>query len=175
MGILIRLAGPHDAGSVCQILCRSITECCQQDHQNDPQILKAWLGNKKPEHVAGWFTSASNHALIAELDGQPCGVALLTQAGKLSLCYVLPEAQGQGIGKALLQRIECQAQAWGISVVRLHSTATASAFFTHHGYASSGKEKSCFGLDCEFLWKKLDGEPSPDGAGRQRFCKCSMG
>jgi GNAT superfamily N-acetyltransferase len=52
----------------------------------------------------------SNHTLVAERDGAVVGVALVTQAGKLSLCYVLPEVQHAGVGKALLHGVEAQAR-----------------------------------------------------------------
>jgi GNAT superfamily N-acetyltransferase len=168
--IHIRPAIPNDAAAACQVLCRSITESCQQDHHNHPDTLKAWLGNKNPDSVAAWFTTPANHALVAEQGGQVVGIALLTQAGKLSLCYVLPEAQGKGIGKALLQGLEAQARSWGIGTIKMNSTATASGFFAHHGYSLGGREKSCFGLECDFLWKQLDGEAA--GARAKRFCNC---
>jgi len=106
MGIEIRIAAPEDAFAACDVLRRSITECCVQDHRNQAETLQAWLGNKTPENVCNWFTSPSNFSLVAERDGVVVGVALLTQAGKLSLCYVLPEVLHQGIGKAMLHGIE---------------------------------------------------------------------
>ena len=167
----IRPAVPDDAADVCDVLCRSITESCAPDHRNDPATLKAWLGNKNPATVTGWFTSPANHALVAERDGQLVGVALLTQAGKLALCYVLPEAQRLGIGKALVEGLEAQGRAWGISKVRLHATSSSSGFFARRGYHSAGMEPSCFGLECELLWKKLDEGDCPPGE-RKRFCNC---
>src|SRR4051812_33650667 len=133
MGIEIRVATPDDAFVACEVLRRSITECCAQDHQNQPEVLQAWLGNKTPQQVATWFSSPTNFAVVAERDGIVVGVALLTQAGKFSLCYLLPEAMHLGIGKSMLQAIEVQARVWGISVLKLHSTATASAFYARNG------------------------------------------
>ena len=47
-------------------------------------------------------------------------------------------------------------------------------FFERHGYLNAGKEKSCFGLDCDLMWKRLDEPGSADeGAARTRFCNCS--
>ena len=170
MGIQIRQAAPEDADAACRVLCRSITECCIQDHQHQQDTLNAWLGNKTPAIVGGWFSTPSNFPLVAECEGELVGVALLTQAGKLALCYVLPEVQGQGVGKALVEGLEAQARVWGISKLRLHSTLTASEFFARRGYLHAGKERSCFGLECDFLWKKLD-EP-PESGSRKRFCNC---
>lgn len=170
MGIVIRRATTDDASAACHVLCRSITECCELDHRNDRTLLDAWLGNKNPETVAGWFSAPSNCGMVAECDGKLVGVGLVTQAGKICLCYVLPEVLGTGVGSALLLALEQQAREWGVSVLKLNSTRTASAFYQRHGYIHEGQEKVCFGLDCEFFWKKLDDAP---GASRKRYCSCN--
>ncbi len=169
----IRSAGPDDAAKACSVLRRSITECCTLDHHDDPAILQSWLGNKTPDNVASWIGSPSNYMLVALRDGELVGVSLLTQAGKLSLCYLLPEAQRAGIGKAMLAGLEEQARQWGVSVLRMHSTGTARDFFTHHGYVAAGKEKSCYGVECDFLWKKLNAPASDPTTQTARFCNCS--
>ena len=173
MGIEFRLAGPHDAVDACRVLRRSITECCSADHRDQPEVLQNWLGNKTPDNVTSWIASPSNYTLVALRDGELVGIALLTQAGKLSLCYVLPEMQHLGIGKALLQGVESQARTWGVSVLRLHSTATAREFYTRNGYIFAGKEKSCYGVECDFFWKKLNVEPGDGTTASKRFCNCS--
>lgn len=172
MGILIRTAAPEDAFAACAVLRRSILECCLEDHQNDAEVLETWLGNKTPQNVALWLATPTNHTLVGERDGELVGVALVTQAGKLSLCYVLPEAQRGGVGKALLDGAEAKAREWGISVLRLHSTGVAREFFARHGYTNAGKEKTCYGVECDFFWKKLNAAPGADGAGGKRFCGC---
>ncbi len=162
----IRTAQAKDAAAACAVLRRSIVECCAGDHQQDQGLLDAWLGNKTPANVASWFATPSNYCLVAESEGEVVGVALLTQAGKLSLCYVLPEMLHKGIGKALLLGVEAQARDWGISMLKLHSTGTAREFYARNGYVHAGKEKSCYGLECDFFWKKLNGEA-------KRYCTCS--
>jgi GNAT superfamily N-acetyltransferase len=173
MGIEIRPATPEDAIAACAVLRRSIQENCAPDHQDQPEILQAWLGNKTPQTVAGWLAAPSNHTLVAEQDGAVVGVALVTQAGKLSLCYVLPEVLGRGVGKALLKAAEDQAMAWGVSVLRLHGPASAREFYVRNGYISAGKEKSCFGLECELFWKKLGSDAAAGPDQRKGFCNCS--
>jgi GNAT superfamily N-acetyltransferase len=172
MGIHIRTAAPGDALAACGVLRRSILECCAEDHKNDSEILETWLGNKTPQNVAGWLASPSNHTLVAERDGELVGVALVTQAGKLSLCYVLPEAQRGGVGKALLAGAEAKAREWGIGVLRLHSTAAAREFYARNGYTNAGKDKTCYGLECDLFWKKLDAVVGADAASGKRFCNC---
>ena len=83
---------------------------------------------------------------------------------------MLPEVLHRGVGKALLAGIEEQARRWDISVLRLNSTASARQFYERNGYINAGKEQSCFGVECDFFWKKLDGCSTDSGA---RFCSCS--
>lgn len=173
MGIVIRRATTEDARAACEVLCRSITECCELDHRNDRALLDAWLGNKTPETVAGWFSTPSNCGMVAEREGALVGVGLVTQAGKICLCYVVPEALGAGVGRALLQALEQQAREWGISVLKLNSTRTASAFYERNGYIHGGQEKACFGLHCEFYWKNLDQPATAAPGQRKRFCACN--
>ncbi len=180
----IRQAVPGDACAACSLLRRSIEVGCKADHQDQPAVLEAWLGNKTSANVASWFSSPTNHALVAESGGRLLGLCLLTQAGKIALCYVAPEAVRGGVGRALLLAAEDQARTWCIARLHLHSPASASAFFERTGYVNAGKDKSCFGLECDLLWKKLDavcqaGEgAAEDGAAsaaaaRKRFCHCS--
>jgi len=173
MGIEIRIATLDDAGDACRVLRRSITECCGADHHGQPEVLANWLGNKTPDNVASWIASPSNYTLVAVRDGALVGIALLTQAGKVSLCYVLPEALHVGIGKALLQGVEAQARSWGISVLRLHSTAAGRDFYARNGYVLAGKEKSCYGVECDFFWKKLNVAANDAASPSKRFCNCS--
>jgi GNAT superfamily N-acetyltransferase len=171
----IRKAVPGDAPAACSLLRRSIEIGCRLDHRDQPSVLEAWLGNKTTATVATWFSTPTNYALVAESDGQLAGLCLLTQAGKIALCYVLPEAMRTGVGGALLGAAEEQARAWNITRLHLHSPAGSSSFFERHGYANAGKDKACFGLECDLLWKQLDAacDAGAGAAARKRFCNCS--
>ena len=176
MGFDIRKAVPGDASSACALLRRSIEIGCKAD-QEQPAVLEAWLGNKTAANVATWFANPSNHALVAERvdgnHGELLGLCLLTQAGKLALCYVSPEALRSGVGRALLAAAEEQARAWSINKLHLHSPPSASAFFERQGYVNAGKDKSCWGLKCDLLWKQLDAACEAGAAARKRFCNCN--
>lgn len=169
-GIDIRQATPDDAAAACTLLRHSIEEGCAADHGRRPEVLQAWLGNKTPQNVLAWFASSSNYAVVAEHGGRLVGLALLTPAGKLALCYVQPELVRGGIGSELLAAVEARARSWNISKLHMHSPASASAFFERLGYANAGKDKACFGLECDFLWKQLDAVAAPAS---KRFCNCS--
>ena len=81
MSLEIRIATSTDAFEACNVLRRSIVECCSLDHRGDPAILEAWLGNKTPQMVACWFASPTNFSLVAVEQGAVVGVGLLTRAG----------------------------------------------------------------------------------------------
>jgi GNAT superfamily N-acetyltransferase len=171
MSFDIRPAALPDASAVCEVLRRSIAECCVLDHHNDPGILAAWLGNKHPAMVASWFESPTNYTLVVVREGAVVGVSLLTGAGKLALCYLLPEAQRQGAGTALLRRMEERAEAAGMKALYLHSTATAEGFFATRGYRRDGNVRSPYGVETIQVWKPLVQGVQPDA--RKRFCNCN--
>ncbi|WP_342113137.1 GNAT family N-acetyltransferase [Pseudoduganella sp. OTU4001] len=172
MSFEIRRAEANDATAACEVLRRSIAECCVLDHKNDPAILDAWLGNKTPDTVASWFVSPTNYSLVATENGAVVGVALLTAAGKLALCYLLPEVRQRGAGKALLACIEQQACSWGVKALQLHSTASGEEFFARQGYLRAGNVRSPYGVDTVFFWKQLDGTVC-DASKPKRFCGCN--
>jgi GNAT superfamily N-acetyltransferase len=171
----IRKALAGDAAAACALLRRSIEIGCRADHQDRPAVLEAWLGNKTAANVGAWFAIPANYVLVAESDGALLGLCLLTQAGKVALCYVAPDVLRRGIGSALLCAAEEQARAWNIAKLSLHSPASARPFFESRGYVNAGKDNSCYGLECDLLWKRLDTacEAEPGAAARQRFCNCS--
>src|SRR5215217_5238953 len=97
----VRKAVPEDAEATCLVVRRSITECCVEDHGGNPVILHAWLANKTPESMRGWFQSRG-YAVVAERAGVIVGSAMLLENGHIALCYLVPEARFIGIGKAML-------------------------------------------------------------------------
>lgn len=157
MNAVIRVAKPGDAVSACNVLCRSISECCKEDHHDDKAILAAWLGNKTPETVESWFLSTANYSLVATLDDAVVGVAILTRAGKIVLCYVMPELRFTGTGKALLQAMESQAREWGLRTLQVVSTITAKPFYLRNGFVMGSTRISAFGIEALSFSKQLGG------------------
>ena len=175
-GLTTRAAVAADAEAVCTVLRQAILETCVDEHRHDQVILDAWLGNKHPAQIAAWMAAPANFMVVAEAaeDGvtRVVGVALINQAGKLALCHVLPQAQRRGVGKALLDAAEAQARRWGVSTVRIHGTVNSQAFYAQFGYLNAGKDKTCYGVECDLLWKQLDALPGA-AAGSKRFCSCN--
>ncbi|MES2103575.1 MAG: GNAT family N-acetyltransferase [Pseudomonadota bacterium] len=173
----IRAACPVDAGAACEILRRSITECCHQDHRDDPRILARWLDNKTPGTVASWFASAGNYSLVASAATGILGVALLTRTGRIGLCYVKPELRFAGIGEALLSSMESRAEEWQLPFIRVDSTVTARDFYLRRGYLAGGTSAARSGIQAVSLWKYLDTNFSRSFGAQGRVkppCLCAL-
>src|SRR6266446_6460118 len=91
--VKIRDAKAEDARAAAQVLRRSISDLCVADHGNDPVILAQWLSNKTPEIVASWMTAPNNSVLVAVEDDAILAVGAVTDAGRVTLNYVSPDAR----------------------------------------------------------------------------------
>src|SRR5580765_417064 len=107
--MVIRDAEVEDAPAACHVLKRSITELCVSDHRNDPNILGRWLANKTPENVVSWITKQGNSVLVAAESGEILAVGSVTNAGKITLNYVSPDARFRGVSRAMLSALEARA------------------------------------------------------------------
>lgn len=146
MLIEIRTATASDATAICEVVRRSISECCVADHKNDPVALSAWLENKTPENASAWVQSANAIAVVAAHSNCLVGLAL-SIGDELSLCYVVPEVLHQGVGKALLRAVEAHTLSQGIRSLRLQSTRTAQGFYARNGFVVSGPPQVWVGME----------------------------
>lgn len=142
----LRAAHWQDAAMACRIVRRSILGGCSADHENDPTRLAEWLRNKTPAQFARWLLAEGSHAWLALHDGRGLGFALL-RGQELMQCYVSPESQGQGVGRALLRAAAGQARRQGAAVLRLNSTRSALGFYERLGLQRAGEPKQWAGLE----------------------------
>ncbi len=99
---------------------------------------------------------------VAERDGEVVGFSQFDPAkGEVEALYVLPEAAGTGVGRALLSRAEEEAGTLGIERLLLSSTLNAEPFYTRLGYRPLGRAKHAISeavaLDCLRMEKLLKG------------------
>jgi len=158
----IRPAVPEDAAAICDVLRESIQVCCKADHHDDPAIVARWLANKTTENVEKWVTAPHLVALVATRADDMLGFALLT-GQELALCYVVPRALYQGVGKALLQSVERSASARDVEVLTLDSTKTAFPFYSRNGFSACGPVRSWAGLEAQPMTKTLRASAPPMG------------
>ncbi len=152
--LCIMPVGADAAEAACTVTRQSITHCCVLDHANDAAILTAWLANKTPENLAAWMAVPGAAAWGAYRGETMVGFALRAQA-TVALCYVVPEALHQGVGRALLPRIEAEAREVGFATLDLESTRTAEPFYRRHGYVPHGGVQTWAGLQAQPMRKRL--------------------
>src|SRR5262252_1182717 len=145
-GPKVRRAATHDAEAAIDVIIDSITRSCVDDHQNDPATLKQWLGNKTVAHFEQWLATPTNSIFVATLDSVVCGVALPREGGTINLCYVLPDMQRRGVGRALMDHVELEAKQRGMNQLQLMSSANARRFYEQLGYTRSGSATAAFGV-----------------------------
>jgi GNAT superfamily N-acetyltransferase len=146
MGLVVRHALVSDTSAACDLVRRSIAELCSPDHRNDEPTVAEWLANKTPENFTSWITSSRHVALIAELDNVIAGFALLNRRGSIALLYVAPQFRFRGVSKALLDCMEKQAIALGLTELKVESSATALSFYERCGYVPAGDIVDGFGI-----------------------------
>ena len=155
MNATLRKAEAEDAEEACKVLCRSIQECCHEDHRDDPAILKSWLANKTPENIRSWFQSPG-YSIVADLEGRLVGVGMLSAGGRIMLCYIVPEMRFQGLGAKILKKLEHEALKRGLQVLQVGSTKTAHDFYKRNGYRDTNVAKSAFGLKAMEMEKNFN-------------------
>jgi putative acetyltransferase len=100
---------------------------------------------------------------IAEADGRPCGCAALAvmgDYGEVKSMYVDPDVRGAGTGAALMERLEAEARAIGLSSMKLETgddLYPAHRLYRRHGFADCGPFGDYVeGPHSVFMEKRLD-------------------
>ena len=117
-----------------------------------PELISALDG-----YLNSLYPPTSNHFLdldqlaqpdirlfVARREGAPlaCGALRITSGyGEVKRMYVAPAARGEGLGRAILARIESEAQREGLPVMRLETgnrQTEALALYRSAGYVDCG-------------------------------------
>jgi pimeloyl-ACP methyl ester carboxylesterase/GNAT superfamily N-acetyltransferase len=104
-----------------------------------------WSPDVPPRMTGRDVEPPAGRWLVAWSDGRPVGCAGLKRidagAAEIKRIYVVPQARGSGVARALLARLEEAARAIGYDVVRLDTGAkqqASVALFTSSGYHPIG-------------------------------------
>lgn len=132
---------PEQAAAVSALICRNLMEVNIRDYSRAE--MQAVAAGYTPEKVLGM--SRKRTMLVAEQAGRLVGTAALEpdwsgEAGAFYVLsvFVLPEAHGQGVGRALMQALEDWARAHGGCKLGLSASLTAVAFYEKLGYVHQG-------------------------------------
>ena len=64
---------------------------------------------------------------------------VIPEKAEIRAVYVHPKAGRQGVGRALLRRLETEAQEQGVTTLHLESSLNAQAFYAAQGYLAQGQ------------------------------------
>lgn len=115
----------------------SITQLCAADHDNDPQAIAAWVGDRDADAFRALMQETDKQFLIAEINGQMAGLGGVAGA-MITLNYVHPDFRFQGVSKAMLAALEGVIAAQGFAHATLVSTTTALGFYQALGWVRTG-------------------------------------
>jgi GNAT superfamily N-acetyltransferase len=134
--IVIRAFEPRDAEAVSALIQRTMRESNSRDYPLDR--LQPLIDYFSPEKVRR--LGQERVCLVAEVDRQLIGTAAL-EGSELATFFVLPEYQGQGIGRRLLAAIEELARTQGLTHITVDASITGAAFYARMGYLRTGVER----------------------------------
>ncbi len=109
---------------------------------------EAWTSGKARTYLQDLLATPRSSGVVAETEGSVVGFALgrVEQRDQnmqfyLSEMCVLAEHQGQGVGKALLKRLEANLEQQGVAKIYLLTTGgrSAEAFYHACGFYTSEK------------------------------------
>jgi GNAT superfamily N-acetyltransferase len=144
--MMTRLATAADALEALDVVRQSIIVLCVADHQHDAPTLERWLRNKTPEHFNRWCADPDCRLIVAEREAAIVGVGTLLRSGEICLCYVRPDCVRTGVGYALLHALEAHARDFGITTLKLDSSATARGFYERCGFVRAGDATAHYGV-----------------------------
>lgn len=131
----IRPATDADREAIWTVHVRAIRETCSRVYPADQ--IRAWSDLLSP---ASYIDVLRNRVVVvAEDDKAVIGFGQLDAAKReIEAVYVLPDRQGQGVGRALLQELESRAKTAGIDKLWLSATLNAVPFYERAGFNTEG-------------------------------------
>jgi GNAT superfamily N-acetyltransferase len=135
---------------------RAIRETCARSYPAEQ--VSAWVGLVSPD---SYTTVLKERVLVVATDGGAIvGFGQLNpRAGEMDAVYVLPDRQGEGIGRLLLAELEAEARARNIRMVELPATLNAVPFYAQAGYTrryvTVHRLPTGVGLGCVRMGKEL--------------------
>ncbi|WP_284759160.1 GNAT family N-acetyltransferase [Agrobacterium sp. fls2-241-TYG-188a] len=128
-GIKLRPARPGEGQQLYDITAQSIKALGKAHYSGDE--LANWMGNRTAAYYEDVI--AKNRTFVAEQDGVLLGF-VDADRGEVTRLFLVPEAAGRGLGRALLQRGIEVARMGHQGPVRVESTLNAQGFYESFGF-----------------------------------------
>jgi SAM-dependent methyltransferase/GNAT superfamily N-acetyltransferase len=141
--VLLRSATPADAATIV-----AITQAAYRANDEKTGGMYAYVFDETAEQLAADMAEQPWRILIAEQAGQPVACVRISQnePGRINLwrLAVLPEAQGAGLGRLVIDAIERWAVAWGrpaVTLAALEVSPENRALYERLGYTAYGRKE----------------------------------
>lgn len=128
--IRLRAYRESDAETLANLFYETVHSACAKDYTQ--QQLFAWAP-KKGGKAALRGKLSQGETLIAEENGETVGFACII-GGYFDMLYVRNDKLGLGVATRLLQALETDALAKGITHFTVYASVTAKGFFEKSGY-----------------------------------------
>src|SRR5512146_123533 len=117
--LTIRTADERDVDAIWRVHTSAIATTCARCYSED--VILAWVERLKPASYRGVVNRGV--VVIAEEGDEVVGFGQIDlPSGEIHAVYVSPDAQGQGVGGAVLEHLETLAMREGVSSVTLKAT-----------------------------------------------------
>jgi len=131
----IRPAADGDREALWTVHVQAIRDTCSRVYSAGQ--ISAWSDLLSPRSYVEVLRDRV--IVVAEDDTGVIGFGQLdANTQEIEAVYVLPDRQGHGVGRALLQWLESSARAAGIDTVWLSATLNAVSFYEGAGFHSEG-------------------------------------
>jgi putative acetyltransferase len=128
---MIRRATSDDAPAIAALYHDTVTKINSRDYA--PAQIEAWAGAAPDEEK--WRECQTNRTtFVDEHNGTIRGFAELEDNGHIGAVYVDADCQNEGIGSALLDKMEKEAVARGVTCLWTEASITAQPFFAKRGF-----------------------------------------
>lgn len=134
--VLIRPMAPQDAQAKGEVHFRT----CVAAYQGlmDPEVVARW-SPEVYQRIAERFWDTT---LVAERNGRVVGFGCWEPDGLISALYILPEEQGHGIGRLLMDRLLERLSGCGrVRLQVLEGNDNAIGFYEHLGFRLTGEQE----------------------------------
>jgi putative acetyltransferase len=149
----VRPAVPTDAEAIIRVHHAAVRKTAAAYYPRE--VIDAWgakLTDENHEKVRRETTDPGMIVLVAEVGSAVAGFCMVVQTMKSCEVYVDPEFGRQGVGTAILKRLEDAAAKLGVRRLNMASSVKAEAFYTRQRYdvlertvhrLSAGQEMAC--------------------------------
>ena len=139
--LTIRRAQPQDCHAIASVHAAAVKGI--DTNLYTAEEIQAWAVPRKPESYA---EAIRTKEFVVAQDGDAIvGFGVLNQeTAEVEAVYVIPGAGRRGIGREVLRKLEEQASALGLKVLRLNASLNAAPFYEKAGYEP--QERSTYRL-----------------------------